>query len=143
MNVRSAQRAAVVLLAVLTLTGCARYYYGKPGGGPAAFQADSLACSHDVGIPSGNKKYALVARAPFQRCMEAKGWTREKRLEGERGWYRGVEDDEVIDLEVGVVQPASTSGAGSLSRQNVCRQTYLQDHDWRRNLDKYRECLSR
>jgi len=133
---------ALLILAVgmILLVGCGRYYYGgKPGGD---FHADSAACIADIGIPSSNKQVALVAKEPYQRCMLGKGWTREQRVD-DAGWYRGIEEDQqVIDLAAGPPQPTSSSGgAGSLSRQQVCRQTWLSTHEWRSNLDKYSACL--
>ena len=132
-------RLSAWLLCAMALTGCGKYYYGgKPGGD---FHADSAVCVNDIGILSANKQVALVAREPYQRCMLAKGWTREQRVD-DAGWFRGVEDDQqVIDLAAGPPQQPSPSGAGSLSRQQVCRQTWLATHDWRSNLDKYSACL--
>jgi hypothetical protein len=70
---------AVVALA-LVCAGCGLFYYGKPGAGAADFRADSTACINDFGIPSKNGQIALVAKEPYKRCMLAKGWTREQRI---------------------------------------------------------------
>jgi hypothetical protein len=84
------------------ITGCARYYYGKPGAAAWDFKADSIECAHEVGIPSGNAKYALAAKDPFRSCMTARGWQREKKVEPvAAGWFRGVEGDDVVDLTLG------------------------------------------
>ena len=56
---------------------------------------------NDIGIPSSNKQVALVAKEAYQRCMLAKGWTREQRVDT-AGWYCGVEEDQqVIELAAG------------------------------------------
>ncbi len=104
------------LLSALALTGCGRYYYGKPGTFPAIpmdFRINSTACIRDVGVPSGNGQCALVAKEPYRRCMLARGWTREEKIEPGNGWL-------------------------SASRQFACRRTYLQDLDWRSNMHKSR-----
>jgi hypothetical protein len=100
-------RLATFSITVLLLAGCAKYYYGKPPlGSRTDFQNDSVACARDVGVLSGNGQYARVTREPFQRCMQARGWAREKKLEPvDYGWFRGVEDDEMVDLTVGPPQP--------------------------------------
>jgi hypothetical protein len=135
--------AVFVGLALLVLlTGCGKYYYTRADVGAASFEADSRACIRDVGIPSPNGRYALVTREAFQPCMEQRGWSREKKIEPGYGWYRGVEDDEVIDIEAGVAQPSAGAGRGSLSRQLMCRRTYLSGPDWRQRLPDYRACLS-
>lgn len=128
-----AMGSLLLLLVLGGSAGCGKYYYGdKPGGD---FRADSAACIDDIGIASSNKQVALVAKEPYRRCMLAKGWVREQRVDTV-GWHRGIEEDQqVIDLAAGAPQPpASSSGAGSLSRQQVCRQTWLSTHEWRKNL---------
>jgi hypothetical protein len=76
--------------------------------------------------------------------MVAKGWEREQRVEPDPyRWFRGVEDNEPIDLAAGPRQPEVGTGSRSTSRQLVCRQTYLQDPNWRNNLGAYQECLNR
>jgi hypothetical protein len=71
------------------------------------------------------------------------GWTREKRVD-DAGWFRGIEEDQqVIDLTAGPAQPSTPAGAGSLSRREMCRRTYLEGSDWRKRLPQYQECLTR
>ena len=96
---------ALVVTAAL-VAGCGKYYYGKPAATYADFRTDSIACARDVGIPSGNGQYAAVSPDLFRRCMLAKGWDREQRLEPDpHRWFRGVEDNEPIDLAAGPRQP--------------------------------------
>jgi hypothetical protein len=132
-----AMRLGIVLLGIFFLTSCGKFYYGgKPGGD---FHADSSACIADVGIPSGNKQYALVAKEPYKRCMLAKGWTREQRGET-AGWFRGIEEDQqVVDLATGPKQPEPSANTGS---EIFCRARHLDNRgDWRDRLPAYRECL--
>jgi len=132
-------RGLLILSVGLLLAGCGRYYYGgKPGGD---FHADSAACINDIGIPSSNKQVALVAKEPYKRCMLAKGWTREQRMD-DVGWFRGIEEDQqVIDLADGPKQPEPSAAPGS---EIFCRARHLDNRsDWRDRLPAYRECLGR
>jgi len=72
----AARGGALLLLAAVLLTGCARYYYGKPAGTYADSRTDSIACARDFGIASGNGEYAVVSPDLFRRCMLTKGWER-------------------------------------------------------------------
>ena len=140
--VRRALPVVLPLLLAGLLSGCAKYYYAHPEKGYTGFELDSRACLRDVGIPSGNGQYALVTREAFQRCMAGHGWIREKKLEPvEWGWYRGVEDDEVVDLARGVRQPAPAAAGGT---EISCRAQHLDNRsDWRDRLPAYRACLGR
>jgi len=143
MNARTRLRAARgAAMVALLLAGCGRYFYTKPGGD---FTADSTACIREVGISSANQQYALVTPEHYRRCMLAHGWTREQKVEPvPYGWFRGVENEEVIDVARGPRQPSDSSGAAySMSRQQMCRQTWLQRSDWRERLPDYEECLRR
>jgi len=132
----------VVVIAVVLVAGCARYYYGKPAGSYSDFRDDSIACARDVGIASGNGQYAAVSPHLFRRCMVAKGWEREKQIEPDQNrWFRGVESDEPIDLVVGPKQPETAASAGS---EIFCRARHLDGRsDWRDRLPAYRECVGR
>jgi len=146
MSPARARRAVIVVTAVLLLPGCAKYYYGKPAGTYSDFRDDSIACARDVGIPSGNGQYAAVSPNLYRRCMVAKGWEREKRVEPDPyRWFRDVEDNDPIDLAAGPQQPSGSSGPASASRTIICRQTYLENTggDWRNRLPQYQECLRR
>jgi hypothetical protein len=138
----AAARGMLGLLAAFAISGCAKYYYGHPDKSFTGFELDSRACIREVGIPSDNGQYALVTRVPFQRCMMGRGWIREKKLEPvEWGWYRGVEDDEVLDLEAGIRQPQPAAAGNT---EIFCRARHLDNRsDWRDRLPAYRECLGR
>ena len=143
--IRGRRSTLVWLLCTLALTGCGRYFYTRPGAAPSHFDADSLACIRDVGVPSGNGQYALVAPEPYQRCMLARGWTREKRMEPvEAGWYRGVERDNVVSLAEGVRQPSSSAaGAADATKREFCFRTHLELRSARKDaMADYARCLA-
>lgn len=134
------------LLCALALTGCGRFYYTRPGGTPTLsdFDADSRACIRDAGVPSGNGQYAPVAKEPYQRCMLARGWTREQKIEPvEAGWHRGVESDDVVSLTEGVPQPSSrATGPADATKRVFCYQRHLEMRSDRRDrLADYEKCL--
>jgi hypothetical protein len=141
-----ARKAATLLLILAAGTGCARYYYGKSAGTYADFLTDSIACARDFGIASGNGQYAAVSPDFYRRCMLAKGWEREKRLEPvEVGQFRGVEDNEPVSLAVGPAQPvepdALPRGTGK-GAQMQCWRRYIENRsDWRERIPAYRECV--
>jgi hypothetical protein len=135
--------SAIVLgLAALVFTGCGLFYYSKPGSGYPEFREASVACARDFGIPSGNGQYAVVSPDLYRRCMRDKGWVREQRVDPGSGWFRGIEDNEPVELATGPRQGEPGGGSGSESRRLICRRTYLEVADWRNNLTKYQECLS-
>jgi hypothetical protein len=134
------------LLAVLVLTaGCTRYYYSQPGprGTYVQFHADSLVCTREFGIASGNGQYAAVSPDLYRRCMIAKGWEREKRfepVEAGSGFYRGVESDEPVSLVSGPPQPSDQARTANSEMQ--CWRRHIQARsDWREHLPAYRECV--
>jgi hypothetical protein len=134
------------VLGALALAGCGRFYYTRPGATPTLsdFDADSRACIRDVGVPSGNGQYALVAKEPYQRCMLARGWTREQKVEPvEPGWYRGVESDGVVGLAEGVRQPnPSAAGPADATKRVFCYRRHLELRSDRRDrLADYEKCL--
>ena len=144
----AARGGALLLLAAVLLTGCARYYYGKPAGTYADFRTDSIACARDFGIASGNGEYAAVSPDLFRRCMLTKGWERDKRFEPVGpGQFRGVEDNEPVSLVAGPSQPsdenAAPRGTGT-GAQMQCWRRYIENRsDWRERIPAYRECLGR
>ena len=134
-------RSLVLVIAVgLTLTSCARYYYGRPGAAAADFRADTTECAREFGIQSPNKQVALVSPEIYRRCMLAKGWTREKRIEPvDAGWFRGIENDEPVDLALGPKQPDPEPTS---SARMHCWRRYIEGRSaWREQLPAYRECM--
>jgi hypothetical protein len=69
-------RPGVLVIAVLLLSGCARYVdWTKAGGSEPEFRADSDACERT----SRQGEYGdSTARSLFDRCMEAKGYRKVK-----------------------------------------------------------------
>lgn len=136
----SAGLPLAIAVLVIVLAGCGRFYYTHALS-TASFDVDSTACVRAVGIPSGNSQYALVTREAFQRCMEGRGWVREKKVEPGYGWYRGVEGDDVVSVADGVRQQDRQDG-GQDAQTIFCRQRAANaggSQDW---LAAFRRCMA-
>ena len=122
------------------LSGCGKFFYGKPQATAVDFHADSAACVSEVGIPSSDKRHALVGKLPYKQCMLARGWTREQRVDTVN-WYRGFEEDtQVIDVQAGPKQMDQAAGGSD----TLCRDRHLLNRSaWRDNLPAYYACLGR
>ena len=131
--------SGVVILLFMMLTGCARYYYSKPGAGYDFFSADHSACVSEVGIPSGNRQHALVSPEGYRRCMVARGWVREKQAEPvEPGWFRGIEREKVLDFDAPPPPPPPTVSRPTTELSEVeCRRAAISGLS---NRPEYRGC---
>ncbi len=81
--------AALVMVAV---SGCARYYWGKPGGTPEQFARDNAECARDALRPSAVPGQSVLIEESYRACLNARGYIREKQFDPPpAGWYRGIE----------------------------------------------------
>jgi hypothetical protein len=141
----TATRAVACLVCALALAGC-QLYWRKPGANLAAFTADHQTCAAKAGTDVGAGQ-VLVNLDVYRACLTVHGWSREtgSKASNPAGFYRGLEDAGPVPVghmpkQVGETE--GTAGAGSLSRQQACRQTWLQTSDWRKNLPDYQACLA-
>ena len=90
---------AVLILLVVMLGGCMRYYYNKPGLSYDHFSADHSACVRDTGIPSATREYVQVSPEAYRTCMLIRGWVRQQQGEPvEPGWFRGIESERIVHV---------------------------------------------
>jgi hypothetical protein len=114
---RKAPLSAVPLLLVLLLsaTGCTRYYWSKPGATAEQFTQDNQACLGQAAgaLPAGA---ALEAVEQYYRaCLGSRGYVRDKQVEPPpSGSYRGIERGEEFD--------AAVQAAGQTPRQGFEQQ---------------------
>jgi hypothetical protein len=114
---RKAPLSAVPLLLVLLLsaTGCTRYYWSKPGATAEQFTQDNQACLGQAAgaLPAGA---ALEAVEQYYRaCLGSRGYVRDKQVEPPPpGSYRGIERGEEFD--------AAVQAAGQTPRQGFEQQ---------------------
>lgn len=96
-----------VLVAAVLLAGCGKFYWSKPGGTFADFSQDHRDCAREVAMStSASKEYGVVPPKFYQACMKGRGWTRAQQFEPvPAGWYRGIEDDEIVRLDAPPPQP--------------------------------------
>jgi hypothetical protein len=86
--------AAALIAAVLAagLSGCARYYWSKPGGTQDLFDRDSRDCARQAAPNPTAASHGIVDAERYRGCLAARGWMREKQFEPPpSGWYRGFE----------------------------------------------------
>lgn len=80
---------------------------GKPGGTFADFSKDHQECVGELAVQtSANKAYGIVSPDLYRACMTGRGWSRRQHPEPvPEGWFRGIEDAEVIRLDTPPTQP--------------------------------------
>jgi hypothetical protein len=98
------------LVAALVLVGCGKHYWNKPGAGFADFSQDSTACARENALySSADRNYGIVRVDEYRACLKARGWGRAQHVEPvPEGWFRGIEDDDVVRLDAPPPQPATT-----------------------------------
>jgi hypothetical protein len=85
-------------------------YWNKPGAGFDQFVADHRICARESATPMPRSPdYGMVEKNMFRACMRAHGWRREEVMDAaasaEGGWFRGIEDEEVVRLDMIPDQP--------------------------------------
>lgn len=86
----------LLLLLAGALTGCARFYWSKPGASPEQFSQDNQACVQQTvaALPRGSASVD-AARDYYRACLNSRGYVRDKQYEPPPpGFYRGIERDE-------------------------------------------------
>ena len=82
------QRIAFAVLSLGALSACGQILYSKPGGTTAQREIDQYECKGEWDQSANGREYArdpiqfawygFSARGEMQRCMELRGWKREK-----------------------------------------------------------------
>jgi hypothetical protein len=88
---------AVVVALVISLTGCARYYWSKPGTTAEQFSGDSRDCVQQAAstLPRGSAVNADAIETLYRACLGARGYVRDKQFDpAPPGSYRGIESGE-------------------------------------------------
>ena len=74
------------------LSGCARYYWSKPGSTVDQFTRDSGECVREASPTQAAQPQAVVVDALYRACLTARGYTRDKQYDPPPpGSYRGIE----------------------------------------------------
>ncbi len=84
----------VMLVAILLggLTGCAQYYWSKPGSTEEEFQRESRECAREASPTPAAQAAGIVIDQLYRACLSARGYVREKQWDPpDPGWYRGIE----------------------------------------------------
>jgi hypothetical protein len=73
-------------------SGCARYYWSKPGSTVEHFNKDSLECAREASPTPAAQQQGIVVDTLYRACLAARGYTREKQYDPPPpGFYRGIE----------------------------------------------------
>jgi hypothetical protein len=99
------------VVVALLVVGCGKHYWSKPGAGFADFSHDSTACARENALySSADRNYGIVRLELYRACLKGRGWARAQHVEPiAGGWFRGIEDDDVVRLDAPPPQPASTA----------------------------------
>lgn len=90
-----------IAVAALVLLGCGKFYWGKPGAAQWEFADDHRECVSQVALTNANKEYGVVPKDLYRACLKARGWQRKQHVEPVPwGWFRGIEDEEVVKLDL-------------------------------------------
>ena len=82
---------AAAALAV-ALTGCARYYWSKPGALAEQFDRDNTECARQASANPTEAAHGIVDTNLYRACLEARKWVRKKEFDPPPpGSYRGFE----------------------------------------------------
>ncbi len=80
------------VLAVASLTGCGKFYWGKAGATQQEFDRDNLECTKESAPTPAAAGFGIVYERLYRTCLSARGWTRAQHPDpAPPGWYRGIE----------------------------------------------------
>ncbi len=93
---RGRRRALVAVIPAVvfavTMTGCARYYWSKPGAGATQFDRDNTECARQTSANPTEAAHGMVDMPRYRACLEARQWVRKKEIDPPPpGSYRGFE----------------------------------------------------
>ncbi len=76
-----------LVLMLVTVAGCGRHYWSRPGASLDDFNHDSAACAK-----AASPAYGIIVQDNYRQCLRDRGWQRAQQLEPvPPGWYRGIE----------------------------------------------------
>lgn len=78
-------------LAAVSLAGCGKFYWGKPGASQEEFVRDNRECVKDAAPTPSAAEHGIIYDQMYRACLSARGWKREQHATPPPGWYRGIE----------------------------------------------------
>lgn len=108
------KRGLSLVLTLVAIVGCGRYYWMQSGRDLSAFEADSQACLAEVRAVNSPVEPTTI----YRYCMMKRGWRRTRLAAPEPGAYRGPErEEEALGMRP-VVQPDQNYD----TRREECRR---------------------
>src|SRR5437773_6569104 len=95
------KRAPIAVVVVsLSLAGCGKHYWNRPGASFADFSQDSRECAQENAIYTpGSRSYGIVREDLYRASMRGRGWARAQHQDPPQGWFRGIEGDDLVKLD--------------------------------------------
>lgn len=91
-GLRSALPWVAAAALTVSLAGCSRYYWSKPGATAAQFDEDNRACALQASANPTEASHGIVNDTVYRACLEARRWARKKEYTPPPpGSYRGFE----------------------------------------------------
>jgi hypothetical protein len=78
-------------LAAVSLTGCGKFYWGKPGASQEEFVRDNRECVKEAAPTPSAAEHGIIYDRMYRACLSGRGWKREQHASPPPGWYRGLE----------------------------------------------------
>ncbi len=89
---RSAPRGLWVSIVVVSLVGCTRYYWSKPGATADQFERDNRECARETAANPTDAAHGIVDEPRYRACLQARQWVRKKEFTPPPpDSYRGIE----------------------------------------------------
>ena len=88
---RIARVGIAIAIAVVSLGGCGKFYWGKPGATQEEFVRDNRECVRQAAPTPSAAEHGIVYDEMYRVCLVNHGWKREQHVTPPPGWYRGLE----------------------------------------------------
>ena len=89
---RSALAGLGIVSLVVSLVGCTRYYWSRPGATAEHFDQDNRECARETSANPTEATHGMVNEPLYRACLQARRWVRTKEFTPPpTGSYRGFE----------------------------------------------------
>jgi hypothetical protein len=78
-------------LVIVSVGGCGKFYWGKPGATQEDFVRDNRDCTREAAPTPSAAQHGIVYDEMYRACLLGRGWKRQQHVTPPQGWYRGLE----------------------------------------------------